>query len=107
MADVVEHLSDLLIAAFVERDFIPRVRLALFHQPYHSWRGSFAINRHAAFERPDLMLARLSLHLDFINLRRPLRAGDEVSEIAVVGEQQQPFGVEIQPPDRMYFVAIP
>src|SRR5262245_61600968 len=78
VADVIEHLPDLLIAAFVERDPVPGVHLALFHQAYLGRGRSFAANRHAAFEHRYLMPARLSLDLDFVNLRRPLRAGDEV-----------------------------
>src|SRR5262245_57270770 len=49
MADVIEHLSDLLISALVERDPVPCVRGALLHQAYHRRRGPFAVYGHAAF----------------------------------------------------------
>src|SRR5262245_48131957 len=74
MADVIEHLSDLLIAALVERDSVPGVRGALFHQAYLRWRGPFAAHGHAAFEHRNLALGRLHLHLDLIHLRHQLRA---------------------------------
>src|SRR5262245_35202376 len=65
MADVIEHLSDLLISALIERDPVPGVRGALFRQAYHRRRGSFAVYGHAAFDHGYLILAWLSLHLYF------------------------------------------
>jgi hypothetical protein len=106
MAYFFEHLSDLSIAAFMQRDLEPGI-LGLFDHAYlcrrrfHSaLRIALLGNRDSGTQASKLIFRGLSRNFHqvrFGNVRSRLH--QLVRQLTVIGEQQQPFTVEVEAPD--------
>jgi len=75
MPDLLEHLANLPIASFVQRDFQPGI-VRFFDYTNLCWRGAEAAIRIALFRDGDsasqtskMLLVRLSGNLDQVSLR--------------------------------------
>ena len=103
VADRIEHSPDLLVFAFAENDFVPVVTgfPRALDQTNSGRRGSRLAKSDPATQALDLIFAGRALHfcvidlLDFSTLRQKVR------QLAIVGENDQPFGVEVETADRM------
>jgi hypothetical protein len=103
MSDGFKHLSDLLIAAFVKHHLEPGIRIALF-QPFDlgARRANSVLQPYASPQPRYRSFRRHALHLDGVDLGNTVAGRRyEISEVAIVGQEQQAFGIEIKPPDRM------
>jgi hypothetical protein len=120
MSDLFEHPPDLPIAAFRERDLVPgvvalahnldlrrqrsdRERAAAFAGTLPSFalcHGRFGGKLDAGSEPVELLFAGLAAYLDKIGLRDVRgRSSQLLHQVAVIGEQQESLGVEIEAPD--------
>src|ERR1051326_7289407 len=111
MSDGLEHFSNLLIAPFAQPHFVPAVpfvfapagrtprRLHLLNLARH---GAFAVDGDAALELADDALVGNAAHFHVIRLHRSMfRMRDLEREVAVVGEEQQSFRLEVETADRI------
>ena len=115
--DLGGHAPHLAVLAFADDDLQPGIRhrlakahrrLALpqsrrFRQHAHFGRLSNEIAKiDPGAQRGQLVLVRPPFHLHPVGLRQlPARIADAVLQLAVAGEQQQPFAVGVQPPGRV------
>ena len=109
MSHVVEHAPHLALPAFVDRDIQPGVRFFLPDLPDLGWRGLAVLQENACFERRDRTIFEHALDLHQIGLGKlMLGVRDQVSEIPVIGQEQQSLGIVVQPADRVhaYFDAL-
>jgi hypothetical protein len=79
-------------------------RVALLPQPGHPGRpGRSIVKRHALTESFQRLLANRALDSGAIHFRDPEPGmGEPVSEFAVIGEQQKPLAVPVQPAHRVH-----
>src|SRR5262249_43266684 len=101
--DQLEHATHLLVASLMKQDFVPRIRLRLVKLFDPCGRSARAVlERDAASQSLDPTVSRHAFDFDFVNFLDAIASGcDEISEVAVIREQQETFGVEVEPPDRM------
>src|SRR5690348_141900 len=103
MTNQLKHATYLLVATLMKHDFIPRVCFSLTY--LLDLRGGSAgaiLERNAAPQSFNRSVGRHAFHLHFVNFFNLITRGSyEVGELAVVGEQQQSFGVEVETPDRI------
>ena len=96
-----EHPPDLAVAALVDGDavIIGRVIPDLLHL---CRRRHSVVQRHAFFQRFSFLLSERTIYMYKVLLAQ-LEAGvcQAVGEIAVVGQQQQPGGIVVQPAHRI------
>jgi hypothetical protein len=98
MPHVVEHAAHLPLPAFVDRDLKPGICLFLPYLFYLCRRGLSVLQEDACFERRDRAVFKHALDLGKVGLRKfMLGMGDEVGKIPVIGQEQKPFGVVVQP----------
>ena len=103
MPNLIKHAPDLLVAPFVKSNFEPGVGLA-FTQFAHfsSGRALTFADHNTSPQSFDGFISRHAFYLgpvDFGNLILGRR--DHVRKLAVRGQQQQAFRVEVQPADRV------
>jgi hypothetical protein len=101
--DQLKHAPHLLIASLVQQHFKPRVRLRFIQLRDLCGLGASAVvELHASSQSLNSTLSRHALHFDFVNFLDLIASGSyKIREIAIVSEQQQTFGVEVETPDRM------
>src|SRR6185369_2587678 len=99
----IEHTPDLLVFALTQDDFVPRVAgfFGSIHQSNFSRSRARASERYASSQSIDLISSRHSLDLDVIHFFDATSSGDRIGKVTVVGENYQPFGVEIESPHWM------
>ena len=96
-ADRSEHPLDLVLAAFVHRQFDLGGREA--SRPRR--RSPPVVELEALFELAERLVARLTLDLGLVDLLDLVaRVGEPVRELAVVREQQSPGRVGVESADR-------
>src|SRR5436305_1010250 len=103
MADGIEHFSDLLISPLDQGDTEPRVCITVF-KPLDllGLCASSILEHHAASQTLNEGIRWNALNLGFVNLRNVIACGsDVIRQLAIVCQDQQTFGVEIQSPDRV------
>ena len=103
-AERLDHPVDLAMLAFVDRDAEPRV-LALAGQDLDlgGHRDGAIVERDAIAQRLDVVALEPAVNLDVIGLRDVIRWREQARrELAVVGQQQHAFGVEIEATDRLH-----
>ena len=108
VANLLEHLAQLAVAAFDEHHFVPGI-VPLSHLAHARRRGVhlagaglFAIDLHAPAQHIELSLGRLATHLhqvSLLNMRS--RASQFVGQLAVIGHQQQAFAQVVEPSHRV------
>ena len=98
VADRVEHAAYLLVSPLPEHDLEPGVRLRLVQLLDFSRGGVRAIvEPDSAPQARDLFLRRHALDLHLVDLPHVVaRRRDVVRQLAVVGQNEQPFGVEVE-----------
>ena len=111
MADGVGHLADLPRASFVDRHPQHR-RVALgapFPQQFDERRArAAALDDDTAREALDVVRVGHAKHHRFVHaLDLVARMGERGGQIAVVGQDEQPLGVEIEAPDGIDVFAHP
>jgi hypothetical protein len=102
VAERLDHAMDLAMLALVDRDAEPGV-LALARQDLDLGRHRHGaiVERDAVPQRLDLFAAELGVHLDVIGLGDVVARGEQPRrQIAIVGQEQDAFGVEVEPTDR-------
>jgi hypothetical protein len=106
VADLLEHLAQLAVAAFNEDDFVPGVvalaNLAnLSGRSLHPARARLAaLDSHARTEAVQLFLAWLTAHFDEVSFFHSCCSTRElVGEVAVVGDKQEAFAQVVQASD--------
>src|SRR4029079_7676435 len=98
MSDHFQHPLDLMFAPFTDRNFQPGIRLDLpdlldLRRTRHA-----VFESHTLLQASDLVVSQDTLHLDKVCLGHVIpRVKHRLSELAVVGQEHQPFTVEIQP----------
>ncbi len=98
----VEHLADLLVAALREPDFVPDVvAIGTIELTDLGRRQLSPIDRDAAPQSVDLVVARMALHLCVVGLLDEPGPRHRIGQGAVVRKDQQALGVEIEPADRV------
>jgi len=106
VADGVAHIADLPGLPFVNRNrheglIGPRPQPA-FDDAHHRRRRAFALDPHAAAHPVQAVLGRFAAHAGVVlPFDLVLRVEQLLGEGSVVGQQQQPFGVVVQPPHRV------
>ena len=107
MAGGIKHLFDLLVLTLPESDLKPCVAAftGSIHQLDFGGRSWGAANAHAAAQSVDLFLGRHSLDLYMIDLGNLSSLCNRICKIAVITQQQQPFGVEIKTPHQFKAMA--
>jgi hypothetical protein len=106
MSDRLEHLSHLPLTPFVNRELdgrlIPGARVRRVDETRLGWRGAAPLDRHAFFEALDRMIVRHPADARVVDLVDFVpRMRQAVRQLAIVGEQQQPFRVVVEAPDRI------
>src|SRR6266498_838816 len=103
MTDSVEHAANLLIATFMKNDLEPRVFIARAQLLNLRWLGAFPFsNGDTTTQALNRVVRRQALHLNLINLGDAiLRRGYDVSKVPVIRQQQQPFTIEVESPNRI------
>ena len=101
MPDRLAHAPDLTVAAFVDRELDRRARRALLHQRDGGRRGRAVVEIDAGAQRAELTRGRHAVDLGEIGLGDAV-AGmrEQLREIAVVGEHEQPLGLVVETTDR-------
>ena len=103
MSHVVEHAPHLALPAFVDRNIDPGVRFFLPDFPDLGRRGLAVLQENACFERRDRTIFEHALDLHQIGLGKlMLGVRDQVSEIPVIGQEQQSLGIVVQPAHRVH-----
>jgi hypothetical protein len=103
VAERFDHAMDLAVLAFVDRDAEPRVlRLAREALDLGGHRGGSIVECDAFAERLEILWRELAVDLHVIGLGH-VRGGREQArcELAVVGQEQHAFGVEVEAADRL------
>jgi hypothetical protein len=106
VADLLEHLTQLAVAAFNEDDFVPGV-VALANLANLGGRSlhpagtrSAALDSHARTEAVQLFVAWFTAHLYEVSLfHSGCGAREFVGEVAVVGDEQEAFAQVVQASD--------
>src|SRR3712207_4476281 len=103
VADRIEHAADLLVAPLAEDDLVPGVRLPLVGLRDLRGRCLHAVvEAYAAAQARHLLLGRHALDLHLVDLLDVVaRRRDVVSQLAVVGQDEQALRVEVQTADRV------
>jgi hypothetical protein len=99
-----DHAVDLAVLALVDRDRDPRV-LALARQLLHlgGERLRPVVELDAVAQPLEVLGGQLAVHLDVIRLGHVAGRREETRrELAVVGEQQDAFRVEVEAPHRLH-----
>jgi hypothetical protein len=99
LAEVFEHHSDLVLAAFGEADFIPRI-LAGLDEFDVGGRGAAAMQRDAGLKRFHLFIGEGPGNFHYIRFD-DVGGGrcDAMGELAIIGEQQQAFAGIVEAAD--------
>ncbi len=102
VTDRVAHLSHLTVSSFANRD-----DQVAGTGDLHVRRLCAAIlDRHTLRQPIDVVAIGFAEHPHVVHARDAVaRMRETRGEIAVVGEQEQTFGVEVEPPDRIYVFA--
>src|SRR5947209_5758957 len=99
---MLEHDAYLVLAAFDEPHFVPRIR-ALAQNTQAGGSGSLAMHGDTAPELLFLFLCETAVHLDQISLRDVAGGRSEpIRELAVIGQQEEPFTGVIEASDRVH-----
>jgi len=99
LAEMLEHHADLVLAPLGEADLIPGILAGLDELDVRGG-GAAAVQRDAVGERRDLFVREVAVH--FYDIRFDNVAGgrgDSVSELAIIGEDEQAFAGIIEPTD--------
>ena len=101
-----KHATNLLIASLMKQHLIPRIRLRFIQLRDLCGRGASAIvESDSASQSFNSTFSRHALHFDFVNFLDAIASGGhKVCEVAVIGEQQKSFGVEVETSDWMKLV---
>ncbi len=100
MAYGLDHPLDLMLPALMDSDFEPGIALRL--ADLHDFRRCRKpiLEFHAPFKGLDLGIVEHALDLDQISFRDMVAwMKQRLREIAMIGQQHEPFTIEIQPPD--------
>src|SRR5262245_29041305 len=100
MAYSLKHPPDLLVPALMQRHFIPGIFAAL-QKPDSRRRQTFIVNVRSASKPLEIAFRWMAGNFHVIDLRYDSGFGHELRELAVVGENNQSFGTEIQASDRI------
>lgn len=97
-----DHPADLAVFALGQHNFEPRIFAAIFQPPHaERVRPVAALHLNAALQLCDHIIWEQSTGFDAIGLGHAGgRIGNEICELGVVGDQQQPGRILIEPPDR-------
>src|SRR5215216_4729359 len=102
MTDGIEHAPYLLILALSQDHLVPAI--AAFFGPLEQLYLGRRRPRFAQVDSPpqslDLLHRRRALHFYVIYLGDDSCRRQAQGELAVVGQYDQPFGIEVEPPDR-------
>src|SRR5947209_12107539 len=98
VADEVKHAAYLLVATLAQDDLEPGVRLRLVEPlDFRGRRAHAVVEADSAPQTPDLLFARHALDLHLVDLTNVVtRRRDVVGQLAVVRQDEQPFGVEVE-----------
>jgi len=103
--DGFEHPADLAIASLADGDAqrrMPGVFSIRRHQLDFGRLRAAAVDRHPARQALDVVAVREPEHLDFVDACDAVAGMSELCrQIAVVGQQQQPLGFEVEAADRV------
>jgi hypothetical protein len=104
MADRFAHVPDLPVAALVNRD--PQRRVLIVPSAWQQFDlrrfGAPPLDHDAARQALHVVRVGDAQHARFIDaIDAMARMGEVCRQIAVVGENQQAFGVEVEPADRI------
>ena len=95
-----EHHADLILAAFLEFHFVPRI-VARLDQLDQRGRGLLAADRDAGCELCELFFGEVAVDLHHVGLLDVAGGGsDAMRELAVIGEQQQAFAGVVETANR-------
>jgi len=100
MADRIEHFPDLAIAAFVQGDLESRVGAEAIgrHHADIRRRSHAPVDRHATRQAIQIVRVGHTDDLHVVPSRHPVpRMRQAAGQVAVVGQQQQSLGVEVEP----------
>jgi hypothetical protein len=101
VAHFVEHLADNPVAPLVDDDPNDRAILGVTDWPDHLRRCPLAIDDDPASQPVEGLWRRVAVQQRLVLLVDPVaRMHDAVGDLAVVGQQQQAFGLPVQPADR-------
>src|SRR5262245_36870432 len=100
MADRLKHLSNLLILSLMKYDFIPGIVGG------SEWRDlarrkPFVIVENASPEPVEVTFERTAGQFGVVDLRHNAGLRHPLGELAVIRQNDQPFGSEIESPDRI------
>ena len=98
-----QHALHLMFPPLMNRDLQPGVLFSLsdFFHPRRA--GDAILHLHAAFQGFDLVVRQHPLHFDQVRFGDMVPGMDQrLRQIAVVGQQHQPFAVRIQSADRKH-----
>ena len=103
MTDQLKHPSHLLVTSLVQQHFVPCVGLRLVQLRDLCGRRACAVfERDSASQSFDTAVSRHAFNFDFIDFLDAVASGGYVvCEVAIVREQQQSFGVEVETSDGM------
>ncbi len=96
----IKHLPDLTVPPLMQGDLVPRIRSG-FERPDVTGSRPDALHPDASPEPVQLFFRRGRGHLDAIHFRNPAAAGHEASELAVIGQDQEPLGRKVEAADRV------
>lgn len=100
MADGFNHPLDLVFPAFMDGDFKPGIALRLTDLRYFRRRRKPIFQLDTSLQGLNLGIVEDALDLDQVGFGNVVaRMEQRLREISVIGQQHEPFTVEIQPPD--------
>src|SRR5215213_1537377 len=101
MTNQLKHPPHLLIASLVKQNFKPGIRLGLIQLRYLSGgRARAVVERNSSSQSLNRGVGRHTLNFNLVNLLHAIAGRRHViRKVAIVGEQQQAFGVEVETAD--------
>jgi hypothetical protein len=99
VAQDTRHAADLPLAALLQHNAQPRAISFLTEQRNASWRGPSPIQEDAPAPVKKRGVAGMAFHAHVVlPLVSVAWVGKSIGEVAVVGEQHQPFAPKVKPP---------
>jgi hypothetical protein len=100
MANCLDHPLDLMLTALMNGDLEPGIAFRLADLRHFRRCGKPVLQFDAPFEGLDLGIVEHAFHLDQISFRNMVAWMEQrLREIAMIGQQHEPFTIEIQPPN--------
>src|SRR5262245_57075415 len=107
VADRVEHVANLPVPSFVDGDVDGRVTIAATRQQaYDACGHALSLDGDAAREPVEIVRVRNAQHPRLVNPGNAVpRVRQSRGEVAVIGQDQEPFGIKVQTADRIDILA--